>query len=602
MGPFNLAVTLFAATAFLNNQQLAHGHLSSVCAATHPDRPQQVTFLYGTYHYPPAAGSAVPGTAYVQDPQGTVSQFAFDSFCNMVPEAGQDVLSLSGTVDEFAETLLNFSCVCDKVLGCGSYNHSTGMCTSTSGNCAAVEPALTSVECFGGNDDVPAELGSWGKARERNETFSCAYTYLSLYAVYTATLTNIKSGVFLVSAADMDANLATSPYDEAPCNMAVDTPVALSVSVADGGIQCTEPPSIPTGPECVPSDTNTIVSGYVCQSACPNGEVSVETFACKNGNWPEEAYCLDLNTVQTCAASDVSQVGTNISGIVGEDCFQLTPEDVTCDVVCAVGTWGGGEVTCEVNSTTNLTFWQAEATFQGCNDASSGAYAPNLDITVESDLRCTLPGKLIVDWSFEVVSVTDGFDQIARFEFDAEDSDRIVCGTFTGDAAPAAGHVCTMDSSANSTRVRVRACNSAGCGSWSAWSNEADTTTDADSDGICNDLDICPENPNNVDEDSDGICDTTTTTTTSTTSTTSTATTSTITVVPQSQLSPEESLTLGLGLGIGLFLLLLLIILLWFFLCCRKQKKEQNKIEPQPSNEAKSSLVSESISGPAAKV
>ena len=415
----------------------------------------------------------------------------------------------------------------------------------------------------------------------------------------------------------MDDNLATTSGQEAPCNMAVDTPVALSVSVADGGVQCTDPPSVPTGPECVPSDTNSIASGYVCQSACPDGEVSVETYACNNGNWPEEAYCLNLDNVRTCAAADVSEVGANISGIVGESCFQLTPEDVTCDVVCAVGTWGGGEVTCEVNSTTNVTFWQPEATFQGCNDASSGDYAPNLDITVESDLRCTLPGKLIVDWSFEVVSVTDGFDQIARFEFDAEDSDRIACGTFTGEAAPAAGHVCTMDPSANSTRVRVRACNSAGCGSWSAWSNEADTTTDADSDGICNDLDKCPDDPNNVDEDSDGICDPTTTSTTTTAATTTTTTaapsvptpiTTTISSCggPQSQgtavLAPEDRVALGVGLGIGFLLLFLFNFLMWFFLCCRKQKQEQNKVQPESASESKAPEQSEAVNGPVARV
>ena len=87
-----------------------------------------------------------------------------------------------------------------------------------------------------------------------------------------------------------------------------------------------------------------------------------------------------------------------------------------------------------------------------------------------SYLNCNLDGRVVVAWTVTIVAVFDGFDHIQRFEFEPKDPSNVICGDYTSATPPADGHVCLMYNSLGESSVRVRACNSAGCGNWSGWS------------------------------------------------------------------------------------------------------------------------------------
>ncbi len=77
---------------------------------------------------------------------------------------------------------------------------------------------------------------------------------------------------------------------------------------------------------------------------------------------------------------------------------------------------------------------------------------------------------MVITWDVVVISVVAGFDQILKFEFESYDATNVVCGDYTASTPPDDGHVCVMYNPLGESSVRIRACNSAGCGTWSDWS------------------------------------------------------------------------------------------------------------------------------------
>ena len=122
-------------------------------------------------------------------------------------------------------------------------------------------------------------------------------------------------------------------------------------------LQCesgNEPP-VATGDECVPTDdSQDIVSGFACASACPAGELTSSVFTCSSAAWELEPECIDLASTLTCSAASVVDVAAGVVGISGDGCDQLTAVGTTCDVVCADGWWGSGQVTCSADSRRRL--------------------------------------------------------------------------------------------------------------------------------------------------------------------------------------------------------------------------------------------------------
>jgi hypothetical protein len=352
-----LAAGLGALVVFLVGSGAGvNAHLGAVCTATHEQRPQTVSFLFGTYHPPPAAGyTSVPGTAYIKTPQGHTYDFLFDSVC----APGADNWLLEEPVSYYRSRLLSL-CVCQKVLECGGYDAATGMCTGTSGDCATIDPAKTEIECYGQNYNVPESEGAWGIQQADGVSGNCAYGAAATNAVWTsyvrtwyvATISEIFSGIFEVWSENTDVNMDPSLLylrhtGEHPCTMCKGNHVFLPVTVADGGMPCTKYPDIHDyDSECVPRHDNYIISGYVCASACPTGEVSVSVYQCQNGDWDRKSHCIDAMDQVTCSAGDSANVGTGIIGIDGEACGQLSSVGTVCDIVCADGFWGYGKIAC----------------------------------------------------------------------------------------------------------------------------------------------------------------------------------------------------------------------------------------------------------------
>ena len=158
----------------------ARAHLSAFCSATHALRPQTSTFLLASYHKSPNAGSSVPGTMSIKSPQGTTYEFAFNNFCAIPVDSTQDQnpvprYDLSTSVTYYRERLL-LACVCKEILGCGTYNAVTGMCTSLTGDCPTVAPKEVQIDCYGTEDDVPGSVGqAWGRLKGDDEKANCAY-------------------------------------------------------------------------------------------------------------------------------------------------------------------------------------------------------------------------------------------------------------------------------------------------------------------------------------------------------------------------------------------------------------------------------------------
>jgi hypothetical protein len=374
------SVALVAAVLLAGLVGRADAHLSAVCSATHEQRPQTVTFLYGTYHTAPSAGYSVPGTGYIKTPQGHTFDFPFDSFC-AIPVVGSNTgWKLEETVASYRARIMS-NCVCSKILECGSYNSVTGKCTGTTGDCATINPKLTEIECYGQDYNVPESEGAWGKQLADNAPGNCAYGSVTgvdfatwMRAFYIAKVDSIYSGIFEVWSKDTDVNLDPSTTylrdtGQHPCTLSKNLHVFLPVTVADGGVPCTDPPTVDTDAECVPRTNNNIISGYVCASACPDDEVSVSVYQCKDGEWDETSKCLDAKDTMTCSAADSAGVGPGVIGIDGEGCDQLSAVGTTCDIVCADGYWGYGQITCADSTRRRLP--EAEQTEQREREASA---------------------------------------------------------------------------------------------------------------------------------------------------------------------------------------------------------------------------------------
>ena len=380
------AVAAAVALVFLAAIGTVEAHLSVVCASTHEQRPGAVTFLYGTYHEQPYAGASVPGTAFIKTPQGHTHDFAFNSFCGI----NTNTWLFDEPMTYYRSRLLSM-CVCEKILECGTYNTATGMCTSTTGDCATIDPKTTEIECYKQDDNVPASDGAWAIQKGDDEPGKCAFgsafgiPYLLTF--YTAKVEGIYSGIFEVWSEGSDYNLDPSSgfgfsYGGHPCTMSQYVHVFLPVAVADGGLRCTSAPSIAgVDSECVPSVDNAIISGYVCSSVCDSGEVAVSVYTCTAGKWDRAAKCLNVAVTVTCSASASTQAGTGIIGIDGDGCDMLTAVDTICDIVCADGYWGSGKLECS-DAVSSTGSWVKRPGFTGCTNAGDPAdYVPKLDIT-----------------------------------------------------------------------------------------------------------------------------------------------------------------------------------------------------------------------------
>ena len=88
-------------------------------------------------------------------------------------------------------------------------------------------------------------------------------------------------------------------------------------------------------------------------------------------------------------------------------------------------------------------------------------------------MNCKLPGRVVISWDVVVISVVAGFDQIQKFEFESYDKTNVVCGVYTASTPPTNGHVCVMYNPLGESGVRIRGCNSAGCGTWSDYSTSS---------------------------------------------------------------------------------------------------------------------------------
>ncbi len=128
---------------------------------------------------------------------------------------------------------------------------------------------------------------------------------------------------------------------------------------------------------------------------------------------------------------------------------------------------------CQDLTPTAWTVTNASA-FRGCTNVGNAAdYVPNVNIVVGTYVNCHLEGRVVVVWTMEVVAVHDGFDQILYYDVETA-SASVICGVYTGYDPPENGHVCLMfGGSGTDPSTRVRACNSAGCGAWSAWSTNS---------------------------------------------------------------------------------------------------------------------------------
>eukprot|EP00591_Stephanopyxis_turris_P012381 CAMPEP_0195531952 /NCGR_PEP_ID=MMETSP0794_2-20130614/36791_1 /TAXON_ID=515487 /ORGANISM="Stephanopyxis turris, Strain CCMP 815" /LENGTH=270 /DNA_ID=CAMNT_0040663953 /DNA_START=101 /DNA_END=910 /DNA_ORIENTATION=+ len=243
-------------------------HMSALCTATHAQRPQTVTFLFGTYHNSPAAGSSVPGAAHIKTPQGQIYDFDFDDFC-AIPHDGSSnqypdpLWPLEANVSYYRYRL-KLHCVCSSVLGCGSYDEVTGMCTSTDGDCPLIDPMQTSISCFGQDYNIPSSEGAFSRQLEGHENGNCAYgsacgvDFASwMRTWYVAKLDSIYSGMFETWTTGTDANLDPSStylrtYGQHPCTMSETLHNSFPVTVADGNQECQVPPNVNTSSECIP--------------------------------------------------------------------------------------------------------------------------------------------------------------------------------------------------------------------------------------------------------------------------------------------------------------------------------------------------------------
>jgi hypothetical protein len=199
----------------------ANAHLAAVCTATHAHRPQAVTFMFATYHKAPYEGALVPGEAHIRTPEGQVFDFPFTSFCE-VPHDGSSneypvpAWPLDSNVSFYRDRLRQH-CVCSLVLGCGTFNPTTGRCTSTDGDCPLVDPLLQEIECYGKDSNVPPSKGAWARQLADDEDGNCAYGSKTgvdfpswARTWYTAQLTGIYSGIFEVWSTGTDHNLDPS--------------------------------------------------------------------------------------------------------------------------------------------------------------------------------------------------------------------------------------------------------------------------------------------------------------------------------------------------------------------------------------------------------
>ena len=327
-------------------------------------RPQVVTFLFATYHKSPSSGSSVPGNAHIRTPQGTTHDFAFDTFCAIPHDgSGNQYPDPPWSLDEnvtFYRDRLRQHCVCNEILGCGTYDEATDRCTSTAGDCALVDPLKTAIECYGQNYDVPTSEGAWSRQLLDAEGGNCAYGPASgvdfaswTRTWYTAQLDSIYSGLFEVWTTDTDVNLDPSTLykrhtGQHPCTLSSTQKSVVPVVVADGALECTLPPNITHSSECDPTTDNPIISGYICGSVCPEGQVATDVYKCGHGEWtdPEDLTCIDPSVNLTCTASSSQDVSAGVVGILGDGCHQLTLEGTTCEIVCEYGMWGGGEIQC----------------------------------------------------------------------------------------------------------------------------------------------------------------------------------------------------------------------------------------------------------------
>jgi hypothetical protein len=157
----------------------ARAHISAVCSATHALRPQTATFLIATYHTARAPG-AVPGSLSIKSPQGATFSFAFNSFCE-IPNDGSSnkypvpAWDLYTSVSYYRERLL-LACVCNKVLDCGTYSATTGMCSSTTDDCPSINPKELQIDCYGQETDIISWVGqSWARIKGDDEKANCAY-------------------------------------------------------------------------------------------------------------------------------------------------------------------------------------------------------------------------------------------------------------------------------------------------------------------------------------------------------------------------------------------------------------------------------------------
>jgi hypothetical protein len=263
VGSPRLLVLVVPLVLLLSQKRLfGEAHLAAVCTATHPRRPHTVTFLFGTYHKSPGAGSIVPGTAFVRSPTGRLHSFSMGDICS-VPHDGssQQIPVPAWSVDDDVATYrqrLQQHCACSSVLGCGLYDADTGMCTSAEGDCASLDPAELAIECYGQNDDVPAAAHmAWARPLGSTEPANCAYGAAAAAAAggggasssfpswmrtwVTAQVSGIASGNYEVWTSGTNHNLDPSTlylreHGQHPCTMTEELHSFLPVTVADGAL------------------------------------------------------------------------------------------------------------------------------------------------------------------------------------------------------------------------------------------------------------------------------------------------------------------------------------------------------------------------------
>eukprot|EP00937_MAST-01D_sp_MAST-1D-sp2_P003087 g3087.t1 len=311
----------------------ATAHLDGLCTCTDKNAPGDITFYLATYHSPPGANSKVPGSVHIRAPDTTSYTFDFDNF---VAGAAQP----SGTTSRPGMNGAQFA------------QHVKDSVSA---------PASTECQCYGGDPDM------FGVTQPMKADSHNGCTNPRVLTYYMATLSNAKSGTYVVHTTGTDMNLDPD-WTKGMCAFTKDAPLVLGLSIADGGNNCANKPTFTDGSASDACDN--AISGLLCSPECGVGKFKVDDAMCTDGQWVGSLRCVDE---QPCTTDKLGVSGMGVDG-----CGFATKSGDSCTLKCGTGTTiqGDAQATCQdgtwaladANVKCVCTLPYQKATFDGCTD------------------------------------------------------------------------------------------------------------------------------------------------------------------------------------------------------------------------------------------